>query len=281
MKTLESPTTDPDKVERAEAVNALMLATLLAPFQPTPSPDRTRRLAEWAFAAGVETRSDAAAARKHFATAGAGFDTHWHGGNRSALLAVQRGRSHFLAGNLPKAVVAFRAGLRETPCDLDLLRGLAECRAAIPYPTPARAEERLRPDPPSGWRHRVGEWDAFRLAALSAALAVIGLARRLTARDGWAIPVAAVGGVGALVCLVAALEFGAEAAAEVERPTLVVTAEVYLRKGNGLSHQPRIDATVPRGTELAERTRRGDWVQVEVAGGAVGWLPESAVVAVE
>ncbi len=258
-----------------------MLATLLAPFQPTLSLDRTRRLAELAFAAGVETRSDAATARRLFATAGAGFDMHWHDGNRSALLAVQRGRSHFLAGNLPMAVVAFRAGLRETPYDLDLLRGLAECRAAIPYPTPMKPDERLRPDPPSGWRHRVSEWDVFRLAALSAALVVIGLARRFTARDGWAIPVAVLGGVGALVCLVVALTLGAEASAEVERPTLVVTAEVYLRKGNGLSHQPRIDATVPRGTELTERTRRGGWVQVEVAGGAVGWLPEGAVATVE
>ena len=55
--------------------------------------------------------------------------------------------------------------------------------------------------------------------------------------------------VGALVCVVVALKLGAEASAEVARPTLVVTAEVYLRKGNGLSHQPRIDATMPRGTE--------------------------------
>ena len=258
-----------------------MLATLLAPFQPALSLDRTPRLAEWAFAAGVETRSDAAAARKHFATAGAGFDMHWHDGNRSALLAVRRGRSHFLAGNLPMAVVAFRAGLRETPYDLDLVRGLAECRSAIPYPTPAKADERLRPDPPSGWRHRVSEWDVLRLAVLSAALVVVGLARRFTTRDGWAVPVAAVGGVGALVCLVVALKLSAEATADVERPTLVVAAEVYLRKGNGLSHQPRIDATVPRGTELIERTRRGGWVQVEVAGGAVGWLPEAAVVAVQ
>jgi hypothetical protein len=261
-------------------MTALLVATLLVPSLPGRTPDEaTIRLndASVAFRAGVEARGDAARARQLFRDAADGFDFNWEAGDRSARLATNRGRSHFLAGNVPMAVAAFRAGLRETPYDVDLLRGLADCRAAIPYPTPSSPDEQLRPDPPSGWRHRVSDWDVFRLAVIAVSLIVVGLARRFTARDGWAVPVAVIGGIGTLACLIVGWKLDAERAAEAARPALVVTADTTLRKGNGFTHRPRIEATIPRGTEVTERTRRGGWAQVEVAGGAVGWLPESAV----
>lgn len=261
----------------------LMFVALLAPVQAAISDESGRRYeaATQAFAAGVESRADAVRARQHFRAAAEGFDALWAGGNRSPALAVDRGRSHFLAGNVTMAVVSFRAGLRETPYDADLLRGLAECRAAIQYPTALRPEERLQPDPPRGWRNRVSEWDVFRLGAVAALVLVVGLARRFTARDEWAVPVAVGGGVGLLACLLLLWKFDGEREAEEQPPTLVVSAEAYLRKGNGMTHQPRIEFPMPRGTEVRERVRRGGWVQVQVAGGAVGWLPEGAVKPVE
>lgn len=265
-------------------MSEILLAALLVSSQPiVPLDDVTHRLnrASAAFQAGVESRGDAARARPLFQEAATGFDFGWESGNHSPGLAADRGRSHYLAGNVPMAVVAFRAGLRETPYDVDLLRGLADCRAAIPFPTPTSPEEELRPNPPSGWRHRVSDWDVFRLAVIAVSLAVVGLARRLTARDGWAVPVAIIGGIGAVACLLVGWKLDAERAAESARPALVVTVETTLRKGNGFTHRPRIEANVPRGTEVTERTRRGGWVQVEVTGGALGWLPESTVHLVE
>ena len=254
---------------------ALLLSLATLPGEGPP-------FAEAAFQAGVEARADAARARSLFRRAAAGFDFDWTAGDHSARLAVQRGRSHFLAGDVPRAVVAFRAGLLDTPYDAELLGGLAECRAAIPYPTAASDDERLRPDPPSGWRNRVSEWDVFRFAVIAVSLVVVGLSRRLTARDGWAIPVTVLGGGGVLACAVVGWTLNAEAAAERRTPALVVTADdTILRTGNGFTYPLRIAATVPRGTEVVERARRGGWVQVEVAGGAVGWLPESAVRLVE
>lgn len=265
-------------------MNALILASLLTPLQIAYEPDEAASqlaTAVVAFQAGVEARADAGRARPLFRQAAAGFDSHWEAGHRAAWLAANRGRSHFLAGDVSAAVVAFRAGLVETPYDLDLLDGLAECRAAIPYPTAAVAEEELRPAPPRGWRNRVSEWDVFRLAGVAALLVVVGLARRFTARDGWAVPVAGVGVSGLLACAVLGWALNAEAFAERATPALVVTADATLRTGNGFTYPPRIAATVPRGVEVVERTRRGGWAQVEVAGGAVGWLPESAVRRVE
>jgi hypothetical protein len=55
---------------------------------------------------------------------------------------------------------------------------------------------------------------------------------------------------------------------------LVLTADEVLRTGNGPSYPARLDAPLPRGAEVRERARRGGWVQVELTGGAVGWVRE-------
>ena len=62
------------------------------------------------------------------------------------------------------------------------------------------------------------------------------------------------------------------------RPLVVVRDDVMLRKGNADGYPARLEPRLPRGVEARELTRRGGWVQVELAGGAVGWLPEAAVI---
>ena len=60
----------------------------------------------------------------------------------------------------------------------------------------------------------------------------------------------------------------------------MVTDDAVLRRGNAESYPPRLDPRLPRGVEARELTRRGGWVQVELAGGAAGWLPETIVLPV-
>src|SRR5262249_59513811 len=57
----------------------------------------------------------------------------------------------------------------------------------------------------------------------------------------------------------------------------IVREDVALRKGNATSYPARFAPKLPRGVEARELPRRGGWVQVELAGGAVGWLPGGAV----
>ncbi|MBX9582503.1 MAG: hypothetical protein K2X87_19535, partial [Gemmataceae bacterium] len=63
------------------------------------------------------------------------------------------------------------------------------------------------------------------------------------------------------------------------RPVVVVAVDTPLRTGNGGSYPPRdgFDRPLPKGAEARELTRRGGWVQVELTGGAVGWVPDRAV----
>ncbi len=237
----------------------------------TPKQLKISLIPAWHFQRGVEFRENAALARTEFASAAEEFDSRWAEGPRSPGLVLNRGRAHFLAGNLPQAIRAFRDGLDLYPWDPDLQQALAAARAAVAYPTETDPTERVRPDPPNALRNRFSLWDLFVAASLGALLLTVGLARRLTARDRWSVPLAAVGLLGLIVVAVA----GITIVTDRPDPVLVLTADEVLRTGNGPSFPARIDAPLPRGAEVTELARRGGWVQVQLPGGAVGWVPES------
>jgi hypothetical protein len=66
---------------------------------------------------------------------------------------------------------------------------------------------------------------------------------------------------------------------EREAHPLVVIARdgVLLRRGNGVAFPPRYDTPVNRGVEGRLRFERGGWVQIELSGGEIGWVPRAAV----
>ena len=219
-----------------------------------------------AFARGVEAKGDAKVARPHFIEAARGYDAEWEAGNHSPALATNRSRAHALGGDLPGAILAARSGLTHTPSDADLIRQLETLRDSVPYP------QGTRPEKPSGLRTRLSPWDLFVIAAVGVLLTVTGVARRFTTRDGWSIPAAVVGAVLLVLVGVAAWQLNREAA---EAKGLVLIRPTTVRKGNGDTYPPRLDADLPRGAEVNERLRRGGWVQVELPGGVIGWVPEA------
>jgi hypothetical protein len=229
------------------------------------------------FREGLRHRADAATARPYFAEAARGYDLAWQSGLKTRDRALNRGRAHYLAGNLPQAIRAFRDGLELDPWDAGLQHGLAVCRAAVAYPTETEPAERVRPDPPTSLRHRLSPWDLFAAASIASLLVVVGAARRLTAADGWAVPVAGLGLAGLLAVGVATWLIEQDRAYDREYPVVVLTGEATLRTGNGPTFAPRLEAFLPRGAEVRELGQRGGWVQVELAGGAVGWLPEAVL----
>jgi hypothetical protein len=219
-----------------------------------------------AFARGVQAQDDAKAARPHFIEAAKGYDAAWQAGTRSPALATNRSRAHALAGDLPGAILAARDGLRETPTDVELTRQLEALRDAVPYPA------NTRPAKPSGLRTRLSGWDVFAVAAVGVLLVLVGVVRRFTTRDGWAILLAVAGLVVLLLAGGAGWQLHREQAAE---PTvLVLTRPTTLRRGNGDTYPPRLESELPRGAEVSVRLRRGGWVQVELPDGVIGWLPE-------
>jgi hypothetical protein len=256
---------------------SLLLLTLMASdttLTPAATPEALLERGEASFAVGVALRADAAKARPHFAEAARAFDELWTRGSLHPDLALARGRAHFLAGNLPAAIVALHEGLRVTPTNAELQRLLEDCRDQVTASSPAQPEESIRPTRSQGWRMRISHWDSFILAGMASGLLAIGIAKRFTTRDSWSWVWLLVGGVG--LAGAGGLEFRLEQeeAQELAKPLRIVRATATLRRGNGESYPPRIESRLPRGAEVRELARRGDWVQVQLAGGAIGWLPE-------
>jgi hypothetical protein len=64
-------------------------------------------------------------------------------------------------------------------------------------------------------------------------------------------------------------------------PLLIVKEDVLLRRGNSRDYPARLEPRLPRGVEIRELSRRGGWVQVRLASGAIGWIPETVVLKVQ
>lgn len=230
------------------------------------------------FEAGLALRHDATAARPHFAAAAAESDREWTAGHHTPAVALNRGRAHFLAGDSPAAIVAFREGLAVAPWDAGLQRALVEARGTVAYPNEPDPTERTRPDAPGGLRSRLSPLDLLGFACIASFVVVVGVTRRLTARDGWAVPLAVVGIIGIAVVVWIARTLADEDAVDRETPTVVVAFDgTVLRRGNADSHGPRLAHPLAAGSEVQVLGSRGGWLQVRIPGGAVGWLPESRV----
>ena len=259
-------------------MNALVLTLSLVTAQtPVANGGESARRS---FQLGVECRDDSRIARPHFATAAREYRQLWERGERSPELAQSWARSEFLAGNLPQAVATAHAGLRLAPHHAGLQRDLETYRDSVAPQLSTKPEEQLRPARLSGVRARISEWDLFWIAACASLIVGVGLARRFTSGGSWAVPVALLGVFGGIVCAGLAAKRSLEVNEDRAVTLWVLRAEEPLRKGNGESHAMRLGAALPRGTEVREVGQRGGWIQVQLAGGAVGWLPERTLLPV-
>lgn len=198
-------------------------------------------------------------------------------GYDNAGIARNEGNAALMAGDLPRAILAYRHGLRLAPGDAELRAGLAYARLQVVYPTP---DDYGRP-PVERWpawlpRPSLGVWLALAVAAYVATCVVFTrwlMTRRLSFLRA-AVP-----------CLVATISCTIALAAEdaglrdraAHRVVVVSGDDVRLRKGNGLSYLPRRDTPLARGAEARLLFERGGWLQVQLAGGEIGWLPRGDI----
>ncbi|MCS6864995.1 MAG: hypothetical protein RMJ56_06880 [Gemmataceae bacterium] len=258
-----------------------MLAVFLFDGDVSASASDYLAQAEAAFAEGVSLRNDSVKARQAFAKAAAAYDALWHAGYHSPALAINRARAHRLAGDLPRCLAALHSGLAVTPYSRPLQVELEDARAAVQYPLDRELVQQAQPPPIRGWNSRVAPTDQWIAVGGLWLLLWLGVARFLmTRRMVWLL----LSLLGTAALIVWGLLWWYDVQRfhhDHSRPLLIVTHETLLRRGNAVVYPPRWEVVLPRGTEVRELTRRGGWVQVQLAGGAVGWLPEGAIVAVE
>lgn len=258
---------------------AAMIAIALLARPSASSPADALALAEAAFAEGVAHRNDAAQARPAFARAAAAYDSLWNQGHRTPELAINRARAHRLAGDLPHAIAALHDGLSVARYARPLQVELADARAAVRYSLNGELAGQVRPEPLREVSTRMSPAEAWMLAGGLWLAAWFGVARFAMTRNAlWlafsGLSLAALLALGGLW-----LQDWRIREREESLPLLVVARDATLRRGNADAYPPRFDAVLPRGAEVRERARRGGWVQVQLPGGAVGWLPEAGVIA--
>jgi hypothetical protein len=233
-------------------------------------------LAEHSFAQGTSLRNDSSQARPAFARAAIGYDELWRRGYHDPALAINRAHAHELAGDLPRAIAALHEGLDAARWSRPLQAALESARAAVAYPLTGDLASQCRVAAAATISSRMSPREAWIVAGLLWLLMCGSLARfAMTRRKCWLT------GTGLATVLLAALgvmwlqDWREREAAE---PLVIVSEDVLLRKGNADAFPARLTPRLPRGVEARELSRRGGWVQVRLAGGAIGWLPETAIV---
>lgn len=180
--------------------------------------------------------------------------------------AVNLGRKAVQAGDLPRAIAVYRAGLRQFPDSDDLQADLTAVRMMVPAPHPGF----------DGWQYHVPLRDLFVVFVALVLIAAIAAAKYFTTRprgSGW---VAGMALVLALAVTVVGWKVLADAKEE-DKPFEIVRTPVILREGNGESYPSVLDTPLPPGCEVNSIHTRGEWRHVRLSNGTTGWLVDSCL----
>lgn len=234
--------------------------------------------AEAAFQSGVKARGSPDETQ-HFQRAAEFYEQLRQGGIQNPALCKNQGNADLLAGDWPGAILAYRRGLRLNPNGGEMRANLAYARDQVVY---SSAESFARPAesfwPP--WLPRLTVGFTLWLTLFFYALAWYGLARGWTARIEGRAWITWFGTAGAVwFAIIFAFQVRGEKA-DAEHPLVVIAVDqTYLRQGNHSLYPQAFETPLNRGVEARMLQIRGNWLQIELAGGQVGWAPrENAIV---
>jgi hypothetical protein len=187
------------------------------------------------------------------------------------------GNAGFLADDVPRAIWAFRRGLALAPQHRRLREHLDYARAQVALPGQQSGQPELDPWPMWLPRWTGCVWLTLTAGAYTAACAA-GAVWLIVRRRAWLV---AAGGALVLSGLAGwAWSIGARATRhDRETPVVVIKAEgAMLHTGNGPSYPPHADLpTLYAGMETRRLHERGGWLQIQFAGGEIGWAPRERV----
>jgi tetratricopeptide (TPR) repeat protein len=238
-----------------------------------PSDPQILAEAEAAFQAGAERRSTPAEARSYFQIAAEQYEQLRGRGVDGSAINQNLGNAYLLAGDVPRAILAYRRALRFAGSDRHIQVGLAFARAQVAYPAGGSyGRPPVEQRPP--WLPRVASVWYMCIGFVTYLFGWFALTCWRAGRPGrWLL--------GAAVSFSLTLLLVAGLAAEewrdadlTARPVVVLSDDgVLLRTGNGLSYPPRSETPLNRGVEARLLFIRGDWLQIQLASGEIGWVP--------
>jgi hypothetical protein len=165
------------------AVAGLLIGPLLALAAAHAALTEAEALnrAEAAFAEGAQARGPVA--RKAFARAAADYDELRRRGVHNPALCRNQGNAYLLAGDLPRAILAYRRGLHLAPNDSALLANLAYAREQVTPSAPGGFGRPPADDWPP-WLPRPTPGLGAILSGICYGLACASFTRWLMTRDG-------------------------------------------------------------------------------------------------
>jgi hypothetical protein len=282
--------------ETARLLLCLTLSLLLPPplgaGEPGPPAPSLLEQAEKAFHSGLKEHGKPVEARNQFRHSAKLYEKLAGRGAHNPALFRNLGNAALLGGDLGGAVLAYQRGLRLAPDDSTLRAGLQAARERVA--NQAVGCFRIPPEPLlPPW---VPAFTDRRLLGLT--LVLYGLACVLWTR-WWMTRPSSLAWVGLFATLLFAASVSALVLAlmqtswEGQHPLVVVAGEkVYLHKGDGAAY-PRYNAAarqwtdstveadasvLPAGVEARLLFERGDWLQVRLVSGEVGWIPRGGAV---
>lgn len=242
---------------------AILIGILAA--DPAAGGSELLRRAEAAFQEGLGLREQPDEARRAFRQAAEAYEQLRRQGIRNVDLFRNQGDAHLLAGELPQAILAYRRGERLAPCDRELWACLAYARKQAGTTEGGQAIRRLL----------AGYGDLI-LAALAACyvLACLSLTNWWLNARRWTLVLGTVtAGLSLPLALALALVAFENRRERLYPLAVIETDRVVLRTGNGVNYPTRPGKPPARGTEARCLFRRGEWLQIELPGGEVGWVP--------
>jgi hypothetical protein len=237
--------------------------------------DDTLRTAIASFHRGAADRNGRDA-KAHFRRSADQFAKLRRHGFDNAALCRNEGNAALLSGDLPGAIVAYRHGLRLSPGDRKLRANLAYARSQV---TDAEADGRRRAAVWPPWLPWPSLQTGLGLLFLAYAATCVAWTRWWMARRPRILKTTIVCYLVTIAMLIVVTAEACRLHDEDTHPLVVVARDgILLRRGNGVSYPPRRDTLLSRGVEARLLYDRDAWLQVQLSGGEVGWLPRADVV---
>jgi tetratricopeptide (TPR) repeat protein len=236
------------------------------------------RRSEQALKEAQARRDNPLAARPHYQQAAGEYARLGDLGIQNPDLLRNEGNAFLLTGDLPRAIFAYRRGLRLAPGDSALQTNLRFAREEVDYPS-GEGFGRPRVDDWPPWLPRPTLSALLFLTVVGYTAGLLALTRWWMKRQTFVLIVGAALLVLAVAPLSGALHEAWRQRQEANARLVVVAANrVALRNGDGVAYPARYDGkTVNRGVEARLLFERGDWLHIELSGGETGWVPRSAV----
>ena len=222
--------------------------------------------------------------RKLFASSAGHYAELHASGVSSVLLYRNWGNAEFLANRVPQAIFAYRRGLQLDPGNAELLENLYFARSRVTYPPGSDSQPPLDDSRWSALAHWL-PWlpryarellclGTILLYTLACLAGLRWYTFRRTLLPGRAVLLLFLAGC----CGFSWQREEAQLKEEQAHPLVVIERDVGFFRGNGDSY-PRHEKIpiLHAGMEARRLIQRGDWLQIQLPDGAMGWVPRRAV----